>query len=591
MESPDQAQPTVAISYAWKREDKRYKLVEGLCERLNEKGINVFWDRLLKDDDILAPFYERLAKSDVLIALISDEYFRSDNCMLYELLPAFRHVGWDLDRFSKKVIFLIDDSAMGLFTVPATSDSSNHPLKPIRDHWQGRLNGEKSVGNNQQNSPLARTISDLLDPDHGINRIYDCICKRVTLRSAEIWLEDYQGVLDLVNNRIRLCQKARRQDSNPRLSNQDERSAYRDDLRKRPITGLPIPDRPGVPVPPKQNAPRSLSLSLMLILKDSNEPGRYMLIPELHVFSSRKADLSPDQWPDPLKQAQILLQNFDHVTVMKTGELRVVKSRGTSDGLGHQVKTWLDVVKAAATQLNQRSSGLQPEVVEIVVPKTLLHHDFGASLRVPVASDTPLPLATHECFMVRSLERAQEHCKRGQTALPQKWRGSVSELLVVHVCEDHADQWHDDLFKRTQGDNIRFCVVLPSLSSRRNSRQRLLNSLVDSFLPLVVYWPPGESDANDCATRLQYVYNLLAASPDQNPSSSAAEADEKGFAVVPLKMKQQGIKIHGIAKQRKNLNTQSAMNNQSAIVLMDHPDRWPRCVTASQSPLSSPTVT
>jgi hypothetical protein len=393
-----------------------------------------------------------------------------------------------------------------------------------------------------------------------------------------------------VNDRIRLRQEARRQDSNPRLSNQDERSPYLENLRKRPITGLPIPDRPGVPVPPKQNAPRSLFLSLMLILQDSNEPGRYMLIPELHVFSSRKADLSPDQWPDPLKQAQILLQNSDHVTVMKTGELRVVNSRGTSDGLGRQVKTWLDVVKAAATQLNQRSSGLQPEVVEIVVPKTLLHHDFGASLRVPVASDTPLPLATHQCFMVRSLERAQEHCKRGQTALPQKWRGSVSELLVVHVCEDHADQWHVDLFKRTQGDNIRFCVVLPSLSSTKKSRQRLLNSLVDSFLPLVVYWPPGESDANDCATRLQYVYNLLAASPDQNPSSSAAEADEKGFAVVPLKMKQQGIKIHGIAKQRKNLNTQSAMNNQSAIVLMDHPDRWPRCVKASQSPLSSPTV-
>jgi hypothetical protein len=88
------------------------------------------------------------------------------------------------------------------------------------------------------------------------------------------------------------------------------------------------------------------------------------------------------------------------------------------------------------------------------------------------------------------------------------------------------------------------------------------------------------------------VYELLAATPDLSPSSSAPEAGKKVFEVVPLKMEQQDIiNIHGIAKQRKNLNTQTAMNNQSAIVLMDHPDRWPRWVKASQSPLSSPTVT
>lgn len=591
MESPDQAQPTVAISYAWKREDKRYPLVRRLCKRLKESGIHVIWDDRLQNDDQLASFYEQLATSDVLIAVISDEYFRSENCMLKELLPAFQHVWWIPERFSKKVIFLIDRTAVPLLEDPAKTDRRSHPLQSIIDHWKEMKEMQNTINNNEQNSRLVLMMNDLLNPLRGINCICECIRGVMTVRGARISRNNFQDVLELVNGRIRLWQEARPQDSNPRPSNQDGNGAYLDDLRERSITGLPIPDRPGVPVPPNQNAPTSLSLSLMLILQESNEPCRYMLIPELHVFSTEKADLSPDQWPDPLKQAQTKLQNFDNVRVGKTGELRVVKSRRSGDSLGRQVKTWLDVVKAAATELNQRSSGLQPELVEIVLPKTLLHHDFGASLRVPVTSD-PMPLATHQCFMVRSLERAQEHCKHDQTPLPQKWRGSVSELLVVHVCEDHTDQWHVNLFERTQGDNIRFCVVLPSLSSTKESRQRLLNSLVDSFLPLVVYWPPGESDATDCATRLQYVYELLAATPDLSPSSSAPEAGKKVFEVVPLKMEQQDIiNIHGIAKQRKNLNTQTAMNNQSAIVLMDHPDRWPRWVKASQSPLSSPTVT
>jgi hypothetical protein len=61
MESPDQAQPTVAISYAWKREDRRSRLVSRLCTRLKESGIHVIWDDRLQNDDQLASFYEQLA--------------------------------------------------------------------------------------------------------------------------------------------------------------------------------------------------------------------------------------------------------------------------------------------------------------------------------------------------------------------------------------------------------------------------------------------------------------------------------------------------------------------------------------------------
>ena len=591
MESPNQPQPRVAVSYAWKAEDERYPLVKQLCAQLKTEGINVFWDERLKPDDNLDEFYTSLAKSEVLIAVISDDYFESENCMLNELLPAFRDVGYNRDRFERKVIFLIHDSAEELLRVSATD--SFHPFKQIRTTWEERLKKEEQVTKNGSESPLAEDIRDLLSNHRGIMAIRAAICSRMTLRGEElIRLDDYVGVLKLVQKRIRKWQEDR-QRSNPIPSAQDEKEGYITRLRNRPITGLETPEEVSQPTQSKSKRPKSLSFSLMLILQESGERNRYMLTPELHVSSPRKADLNPDEWPDALKMVQENLQHIDNVEVNKTGKIIVVKPKLPGAGrnrepLGEQLKTWLDIVKSAATKLNQRCRNIQPEVVELVVPKTLLHHDFGASLLVPITTN-PMPLASHECFMMRSLERAIVHRTHGQTPLQKKWQGSAKDLLVVHLYEDNQTNWHDDLFQKTQLENVRYCVVLQTLSSTPKSRDKIVNYLVDSFLPLVVFWP-GNSNSTDSASRLQYVYDLLSASrvsaspADPPPDPAATAANNNWYELHPLEHKQPDMKIEDIAKKRKDLN------HQSAVLLMDHPERWPRCVNSRLAAYKSPTV-
>jgi hypothetical protein len=355
-------------------------------------------------------------------------------------------------------------------------------------------------------------------------------------------------------------------------------------------SSLYLPAPTSLPSPsPLGSVPKISALYLMVQVEETGEPGRLSLIPELDVEQDVKT--TPADWHELLRAAEDELKPNDNVSLEKKTDR--IKS------IGRCLKEWLSLVNCAAAKLSANSNEPLPVVLELFLPHTLLQHDFGDLIRVPSTLKS-WPLGSSYPFMVRSLDRARDHVDPSSPVSPtlrNKWRDTSKlrqMLLVSSLCggvttpgDSGKDPWHDDIYSETQGEDVGICVVLPGLSSQPGHHD-LLAALVDSWLPLVVFWSDGSGVSSPATTkitpataaaRLAFVGDLLEAAVRLD----ATDLDSRSFQLAEVAIKE--LRLAHLAHRRKQLRCSGAHQNGAsmghAIVLMDDPDRWPRRLITS----------
>ena len=164
-------EPQVFVSYAWGDRTPeglaRGQLVDVLCTKLGGQGVKVHRDRdELRPGDRISAFMDRLAEGDFILAVISDKYLKSENCM-YELFNIYRNCASKPERFLGKVIPLVlSDAALNSaatrFTRAIHWKNERAALEPlIRDNLEAA--GNEIIRKFRLLDEFARNTSDMLE--------------------------------------------------------------------------------------------------------------------------------------------------------------------------------------------------------------------------------------------------------------------------------------------------------------------------------------------------------------------------------------------------------------------------------------------
>jgi hypothetical protein len=153
--------PQVYVSYAWGNDTlegkQRDEIVERLCEALSKSGFEVGRDKThAKPGGSIKEFMKSLSKSAKIIAVISEKYLRSPNCMVYELYPAFCRCGFDRTEFREKVIALVLGDSVPLLKNPFD----------LKEYWQSectRVRNELREKDPDRHSGIHWDFSNAMD--------------------------------------------------------------------------------------------------------------------------------------------------------------------------------------------------------------------------------------------------------------------------------------------------------------------------------------------------------------------------------------------------------------------------------------------
>ena len=126
--------PEVFVSYAWGDSSpagvERQRVVDDLCRRLADRGIDVIRDRThMQVGSRISDFMARIGRGGYVVVILSDKYIRSAFCM-GELLQIYRNCAQSPDRFLRRVIPLILSDA----EVDTLEGRIEHGL-----HWKRRF--------------------------------------------------------------------------------------------------------------------------------------------------------------------------------------------------------------------------------------------------------------------------------------------------------------------------------------------------------------------------------------------------------------------------------------------------------------------
>lgn len=106
--------PTIFISYNWGKD----KLVDEIQKCIGKFAIIKRDKNELKFGDSITEFMNTIRQEDFALIVLSDAYLKSDAC-IYELTTLFKDQG--ADNFSKKVLFLICDDALSIYSIDGRS--------------------------------------------------------------------------------------------------------------------------------------------------------------------------------------------------------------------------------------------------------------------------------------------------------------------------------------------------------------------------------------------------------------------------------------------------------------------------------------
>jgi internalin A len=123
----DKLKKEVFISYAWEAKDEGVReMIEKLCKTFQERGVQIIRDTevILYKEDIQV-FMERIGRGKCVIAIISDEYLKSKNCM-FELVQTAKS-----GQFNDRIFPVVLPSAK----IHDPEDRAEYII-----HWQNKCN-------------------------------------------------------------------------------------------------------------------------------------------------------------------------------------------------------------------------------------------------------------------------------------------------------------------------------------------------------------------------------------------------------------------------------------------------------------------
>jgi hypothetical protein len=581
------SKPNIYVSYA-RDAGKIDPLVQNLCKTLHEEdGIEVKWDASVEHGTDFNRFYNSLSSADILLIVIRERYFYSPYCMIKELMPAFNYNDFNHAYFLQRAIFLVLECAEKYLADPVRNGGKKHPLKGLKKHWSKAINKVKTFRRKSGNNPDIANMSRLGKEDY-LLQLIEMINMQKTIRGKElIEANNFAEVRSLLQERIAAWHRQESPMGGKTTKNAHGKLEW-EKLVAGSVVDWPAGESGPVSAPSPQTAPSSASLYLMVQIEETGEPNRLCLIPELQMhptINTNRSDL-----PEPIRAAEDELHADNNIT-LATGV-------GEAKHIGVCLKEWLGVANRAAAALSSRPDQPMPVVLELFVPFTLLHHDYG-DIQIPATLE-PRPLGANYAYMVRSLDRARDHAGihnrlhdlRSKSCKP----GEIRQIVLVSCCQEislHSNSsdmnpWYTDLYTITQEKDVGTCIIFPCISDQPKDLA-LLKILVDSWLPLVVFWPeasrsssaaPGGRDQASINARLAFVRKLL----DASDLLELPSFDTRGISVPKATINR--LRLDHVAHQRKELRCigvrEDDLISRHAIVLMDDPDRWPhRLITAS----------
>jgi hypothetical protein len=180
----------IYISYAWGGESEEF--VNNLDRTLQEKGVTIIRDkRDLGYKGLIKDFMERIGRGKSVIAVISDKYFKSRNCM-FELVQVAKN-----ENFYDRIFPIVLSDAK----IYDPSDRADYVL-----HWQAeshKLEAKIKQLSSSANVPsLRRSIDEYAEFRATIDELTDIIQNMNTLTADIHSKSDFEVLLNAIENRL-----------------------------------------------------------------------------------------------------------------------------------------------------------------------------------------------------------------------------------------------------------------------------------------------------------------------------------------------------------------------------------------------------
>jgi hypothetical protein len=222
--------------------------------------------------------------------------------------------------------------------------------------------------------------------------------------------------------------------------------------------------------------------------------------------------------------------------------------------------------------------------MEVFFPSKLLvgFHDFKIEIpeSEPESSTKMLNLVFDCPYVLRSSDRALSAQKGELGPLRRKWQSLRSGTSVLHSLRDDSELDQGPFHSLLKQDYLAGILMLKNLPDDEGMRSRLINKMIDSGTPLLVWYNDTpkddvmESSGEICDSRLNYF--------DQCLDLNGVQMDARQRIKAPIHL----CKTERAAHRRFDLATEADCKSwiHRVNIFHDHPDRWPQLILYEQQP-------